>query len=254
LPEHVIDTFTEFRHETNGKFEDRARSAKAGQLDMARFYRVPAMSQKTKEAGRQHGTERPTTAHEWEQLLAYNAGDVRDLVNLFQAMLSGGAIQPARALLAGRYLKAVARIERVGVPIDVATYNQIIAHHRKILRRIIREIDKDYGIYDDEKFNFERFAAYLARVRIEWPRTPTGRLSTKSDVFEDQAKLYPVQLRALAELQQTTSQLKKNKLRDALEVAMAAIGHPCGRSPRSRGATNPPARSQSSFNHTGSGG
>jgi DNA polymerase I-like protein with 3'-5' exonuclease and polymerase domains len=216
LPVHVIDTFTEFRHETNGKFEDRARSAKAGQLDMARFYRVPAMSQKTKEAGRQHGKERPTTAHEWQQLLAYNAGDVRDLTNLFQAMLSQGAIHPARALLAGRYLKAVARIERRGVPIDIHTYDQIVAHHQEIVRRIIREIDKDYGIYDDETFKLERFGAYLARENIEWPRTATGRLSTSIDVFEDQAKLYPAQLRPLAELRQTIAQLRKNKLQDAL--------------------------------------
>ena len=200
---HVIDTATEFRHETNGKFEDRTRSAKAGQLDMARYYRVPAMSQKTKEAGRQHGKERPTTAHEWQQLLAYNAGDVRDLSNLFQAMLSQGAIHPARALLAGRYLKAVARIERTGVPIDIPTYDQIVAHHQEIVRRIIREIDKDYGIYDDKKFKLERFGAYLARVGIEWRRTATGRLSTSADVFEDQAKLYPAELRPLAELRQT---------------------------------------------------
>jgi hypothetical protein len=40
--------------ETNGKFADRSRSAKAGQLDMARCHGVPAMSQKTKELGRQH--------------------------------------------------------------------------------------------------------------------------------------------------------------------------------------------------------
>jgi hypothetical protein len=216
LPEHVIDTFTEFRHETNGKFEDRARSAKAGQLDMARFYRVPAMSQKTKETGRQHGTERPTTAHEWEQLLAYNAGDVRDLVNLFQAMLNGGAIHPARALLAGRYLKAVARIERVGVPIDVLTYDQIVAYHQQIVWRIIREIDKKYDVYVDETFKLDRFGGYLARVGIEWPRTPTGRLNTSADVFEDQAKLYPTELRPLAELRQTIAQLRKNRLRNAI--------------------------------------
>ena len=183
---------------------------------MARFYRVPAMSQKTKEAGRQHGKERPTTAHEWQQLLAYNAGDVRDLTNLFQAMLSQGAIHPARALLAGRYLKAVARIERTGVPIDIHTYDQIVAHRQEIVRRIIREIDKDYGIYDDEKFKLERFGAYLARVGIEWRRTATGRLNTSADEFEDQAKLYPAQLRPLAELRQTIAQLRNNRLRDAL--------------------------------------
>jgi DNA polymerase I len=216
LPMHAIDMFTEFRHETNGKFEDRARSAKAGQLDIARYYRVPAMGQKSKEMGRQHGKERPTTEHEWQQLLAYNAGDVRDLTNLFQAMLGQGAIHPTRALLAGRYLKAVARIERVGVPVDVPTYDQIVAHHREIVRRIIREIDKDYHIYDAETFKLERFGAYLARMRIEWPRTATGRLSTSTDVFEDQAKLYPAQLRPLAELRQTIAQLRKNKLRNAL--------------------------------------
>jgi DNA polymerase I-like protein with 3'-5' exonuclease and polymerase domains len=213
---HVIDTFTEFRHETNGKFEDRKRSAKAGQLDMARYYRVPAMSRTTKEAGRQHAKERPVTAEDWQLLLAYNAGDVRDLMNLFQGMWRQQAIHPVRALLAGRYLKAVACIERVGVPIDVPTYDQIIAHHQQIMRRIIREIDEDYGVYVDETFKLDLFGSYLARVGIEWPRTPTGRLNTSADVFEDQAKLYPAELRPLAELRQTVAQLRKNKLRTAI--------------------------------------
>src|SRR5262249_48788242 len=134
----------------------------------------------------------------------------------FQAMLSRGAIRPDRALLAGRYLKAVACIERVGIPIDLPTYDEIIAHHQEIVRRIIREIDKDYGVYADETFRIDRFGAYLARQGIEWPRTATGRLSTATDVFEDQAKLYPAQLRPLAELRQTIAQLRKNKLREAV--------------------------------------
>src|SRR5262245_20656584 len=74
LPVHVVDIFPEYRHETNGRFENRAWSAKAGQLDMARFYGVPAMSQKTKDAGRQHCHERPTTASEWAQLVALQRG------------------------------------------------------------------------------------------------------------------------------------------------------------------------------------
>src|SRR5262249_45172625 len=103
-----------------------------------------------------------------------------------------------------------------GVPIDVPTYEKIVAHREEILRRIIREIDNDYHIYDGETFKHERFGAYLARAGIEWPRTATGRLNTSTDVFEDQAKLYPAQLRPLAELRQTSAQLRRNKLREAL--------------------------------------
>jgi DNA polymerase I len=133
-------------------------------------------------------------------------------------MLSQGAIHPTRALLAGRYLNAVARIERTGVPIDLPTYNQIIAHHEEILRRTIREIDKDYGVYADTTFRLDRFGTFLARVGIEWRRTATGRLSTSADEFEEQAKLYPAEIRPLAELRQTVAQLRKNKLRDAIGV------------------------------------
>src|SRR5262249_38654952 len=56
-------------------------------------------------------------------------------------------------------------------------------------------------------FDTDGFEAYLIGEGIPWPRTPTGRLSTRSEVFEEMADIYPV-LRPLCELRSALNQLK----------------------------------------------
>ena len=76
-----------------------------------------------------------------------------------------------RALLRGRYMAAVARMERNGVPIDVSTLDLLRRNWSGIQDQLIAEIDADYGVYDGRAFKADRFAAWLARAGIPWPRT-----------------------------------------------------------------------------------
>ena len=216
LPTHVVDTFPEFRCETNGKFADRSRSAKAGQLDMARYYGVPAMSQKTKELGRQHGMAEPRSATEWERLVAYNIGDVRDLTALFVGMHEKGAIIPDRALLNGRYLKAAAMIEWTGIPFDVETHDRILRDQAAIARRVVMAVDPWGELFEGLSLSPTKFAAYVRRLSIPWPTTRTGRPALDAETFSDLAKLYPQYVRPIAEAQKTLVQLRRNRLREAV--------------------------------------
>src|SRR5262249_31111674 len=77
---------------------------------------------------------------------------------------------------------------------------------------LVARIDADYGVYEGQSFREDRFAAYLAREGIPWPRLDTGRLDLKDDSFREMARAYPQQIGPLRELRHALSQLRLNDL------------------------------------------
>ena len=129
-------------------------------------------------------------------------------------MLPGILARPnglGQALLRGRYMAAVARMERTGVPIDVEMLQRLRTNWGDIKLDLIEAIDKDYGVYEGTTFKSGLFAGYLADNGIDWPRTETGRLALDQDTFRDMAKRYP-QLEPLKELRHALSELRLEKL------------------------------------------
>jgi DNA polymerase I len=129
------------------------------------------------------------------------------------------AMQPRidlpRALLRGRYMNAVVRIESAGVPIDMHTLGRLRQHWAHIQDRLIAEIDRDYGIYEGLTFKLARFESWLVRAGIPWPRLPSGQLDLESDTFREQARAYPT-VAPIHELRSTLAELRLNNL---------AVGH-----------------------------
>jgi DNA polymerase-1 len=81
---------------------------------------------------------------------------------------------------------------------------------------MVPAIDAKYGVYirdaaGDWSFNMERFAAYLAREGIVWPRLESGKLSTKSKTFDEMSKGWP-QLEELRQLRHMRNKMRKVKL------------------------------------------
>ena len=126
---------------------------------------------------------------ERQDILDYCASDVVALAALYQRMAPDLDWRPA--LLRGRYMAAVARMERNGVPIDVDTLAAIRANWDRIKRGLIDAIDPDYRVYDGTTFKQALFRAYLARERIRWPMLPSGKPKLDANTFRDMAKLYP---------------------------------------------------------------
>jgi hypothetical protein len=117
------------------------------------------------------------------------------------------AIDTPRALIRGRYMAALAAVERHGTPIDTAALAALRENWHRIKPQLISRVDGDYGVYEGETFSQARFEAYLAARGIQWPHTATGRLEMADTTFKDQAKLHPC-LQALRELRATVSRLK----------------------------------------------
>lgn len=211
LPTRVLDLYTEFRNETNGIHLPEGR----GLLSALSHHEIPAITadQKTEERALVMGGG-PWSTAERRRILDYCQTDVDPLGPLLERMLPGIQSRTngfGQALLRGRYMAAVARMERTGVPVDSDMLGRLRSHWGSIKLDLIGAIDKDYGVYEGMAFRSGLFAGYLADNGIDWSRTPSGRLQLDQDTFRDMAKRYP-RLEPLRELRHTLAELRLEKL------------------------------------------
>ncbi len=178
LPLRVLDLYVEFRNLTNG-LDTVAGQGLVGALAHFGLDSIgSAEKQEMRELAMRGG---PYTAQERGDLLDYCQSDVDALARLLPAMWS--SIDLPRALLRGRYMTAVGRMEHTGVPIDANMLDTFRANWSEIKDRLIADIDADFGVFDGQTFKQDRFAGWLARNGIPWPRTESGRLALDDDTF-----------------------------------------------------------------------
>ncbi len=127
------------------------------------------------------------------------------LATLLSAMLPHVSL--GHALLRGRYTAAVARMEAAGIPLDVARFEQLRREWERVQDVLIAKVDGRYGVFDGRKFNPRRWAAWVNRHGIPWPRQAPGRLDLQLDTFRDMAAVYP-EVRPMKGLRATLSQLR----------------------------------------------
>jgi DNA polymerase-1 len=210
MPVNVLDLFTEFRNATNG----RGTVAGNGLLGALIHYGLDAMDATEKDSMRELALRGgPWTSDEREALLTYCESDVRALEKLFGRMLPGLDIE--RALLRGRYMKAAARMEHCGVPIDTDALAILRANWSSVQERLIQRIDADYDVFDGRTFKRDHFAAWLIRTGTPWPRLSSGSLALDDDTFREMARAYP-KVSPLRELRVALSQMR---------LADLAVGH-----------------------------
>jgi len=120
-------------------------------------------------------------------------------------------ISLGHALLRGRYAAAVARMEAVGIPIDVENLVRLRKGWWTIQDALIERVDQNYGVFDARKFNPRRWATWLNRNRIRWPRLSPTRLDLSRVTFRDMAKAFP-EVRPMKELLASLSLLRLFRL------------------------------------------
>ena len=104
-------------------------------------------------------------------------------------------------------MKAVARMERTGVPIDAELYQALTSNWDSLKEDLIAAVDVDYGVYEGTTFKANRFAEFLSARDIAWPKYPNGALRLDDDTFRDQARRWP-ELQSLREFRVTLSGLR----------------------------------------------
>jgi hypothetical protein len=204
LPVRILDLYAEYRWMLSG-----FKLPGYKQLDAMSAFGLPLLMDELFKEDMRSICKRggPFSWEEESDILDYCAKDVDGLVALFQAMHP--YIDWPRALFRGRFTTAVAKMEASGIPLDVEMHRRLQQHRQAIRAELIEEAGNSFGIYDEESFDSEAFGAYLADQGIPWPRTRTGRLSTREETFEEMVNVYP-QLRPLYELRSALGQLKED--------------------------------------------
>jgi hypothetical protein len=206
MPERVLDLFAEHRCLTNGISTGYGN----GLLGVLAYYGLDGLGVEEKGEMRALAMRGgPWAAAEREALIAYCESDVAALARLLPAMLS--SIDLPRALLRGRYMVAAAHMEWNGVPVDVETLARLKRHWHGIQDRLISEIDARYGVFKGRTFKANRFAAWLDRTGIPWPRLESGALDLSDDTFREMSKAHP-EVSPLRELRHCLSGMRLNDL------------------------------------------
>ena len=244
LPANVLDLYVEFRNATNGV----PPACGSGLLGAMAYFGLSAIDAVEKEEMRElaiRGT--PFSESERTSLLNYCETDVDALEKLLPRM--NPQIDIDRALLRGRFMKAVARIEHEGVPIDGAALTALKANWSSIQDKLITRIDAQYGIYDGRTFKTVRFEQWLHRNSIPWPLLPTGKLDLSDDAFKERAEAFPL----VAALREPANHSAACGSTSPPSGATAATDVCCRPSAPRRGATSRAIRISSSAPRRGCG-
>jgi hypothetical protein len=197
LPVNVLDLYAEFKWLTCGRDGEPGKPSLVYALD---WFGLESLDVTEKDEMRQLALRggRYTEA-ERRSLLGYCAADVDALVRLLGRMAD--VVDLPRAVVRGRFTKAVAHMEYNGIPVDVRTLLALDEHWESLQYEMIERIDGDFGVYEGTHFREERFARWLAGRRIPWPRLPTGALALDDETFAQMAVSYQA-LQSLRQLRQ----------------------------------------------------
>ena len=205
FPTRILDLYADFRCLTSGL----TTSNGYGLLGALNYFGLDGISAADKDSMRQLAMRgEPFTVDEQHALLDYCQDDVDALFRLLPIMLP--QIDVPRALFRGRYMVAVARIERNGIPVDMESMRRFRAAWDTIQSQLIERIDQYYGVYEGRTFKAEKWSAWLATKGIPWPRLESGALALDDETFRSIAKIYP----DVAPIRELRTSLSKLRLHD----------------------------------------
>jgi hypothetical protein len=207
VPVNVLDLYAEHRVETNG-LKLPCDNKLVGALALRGLAHIDAGEKKE---WQQKFAERDPDAWPTAERpagLDYCMTDVDALTALLPIM----QIELSFAVLRGRYSATVARMERVGIPIEVPLYRRVVESWGDLKRDLITDVDNTFGVYEGEHFRTARFQDWLITHGItNWPRTEvSGALALDDDTFLEQAALHPElpELQTLRELRATLGRMR----------------------------------------------
>jgi hypothetical protein len=171
VPARILDLYAEFSTYTAGLPVPCGRSL-LGALAAFGLDGLPAADKAEMRRLALRGG--PYSREDQDALLAYCRTDVEALAALLPAMLP--LIDLPRALLRGRYMAAVARMEWAGIPIDLETLERLRAGWGRIKHRLVADVDKAYGVFvpvGQREINpNSRLGAALMREATAWGIDP----------------------------------------------------------------------------------
>ena len=215
IPMRMLDLYAEFRAETSGKTCPHGR----GLLGAMSYFGLPSMAEAEKSSMRERILQgAPFNNEEQARIIDYCTKDVLALEKLFIHMTP--TLRPEKrlgqSLLRGRFMQAVAAMERRGVPLDHGLYLWLLANGSHMRKSVISEPNA-HGLWEDGSFSHTRFQQLLTTLGLSdvWPRTTTGKARLDSDTLRDLSGRQPV----IGELRDVF------RVNDSLRNLRLAVGH-----------------------------
>ena len=206
LPANVLDLYVEFRCLTNGTTPQNG----ANLLGALLYFGLPTISAQYKDAMRDLTLRGgPWSGQEQLDLLDYCETDVVALELLLPAMMP--TLDLPRALMRGRYMKAVSHMHATGTPIDTQMQTEIATYWDQIQDELIAQIDASYGVFEGRTFKAKIWADYLQKEGIAWPRLASGRLELTDDTFKQMARIHP-KVAPIRELRSALSEMRLSNI------------------------------------------
>jgi len=206
LPANILDLYSEFRWLTNGSRPPCGN----GLLGALTYFGIACMASNEKETMRDLVLQGPPwTMDQQQSILDYCASDVMALGQLLKVMLPH--LDMPRALLRGRYMKAVSHMEHNGIPIDVDALGSLRNNWEDIQDSLINQIDRSYGVFDGRTFKHDLWERFVTENDIPWPRLESGNLDLKDETFREMARMHP-SVAPIRELRLALSQLRLSNL------------------------------------------
>ena len=201
FPGYILDLCAEFKMLVN---YDEYKANKS-LLDALHYHDLEAIES----AEKKHQQELAINNLTWSEpqkkdLIDYCESDVIATKNLLSAMFE--KIDLASALKRGAYTKAVAKMEKTGLPLDATMLNALNNHAEGIKKLLIEKLDK-YKFYEDGVLKRANIAKYVAEHGILWPKLKSGQLNLQRDIVKARAEIYP-EFEDFAELYISMAQLR----------------------------------------------
>jgi len=215
FPTHVLDPYVENIVAINGNTavwpppDEKKRKGRPGLLDTLKLHGLPARPQEHKDRIRNMVLDNEDyTPEQRREIQDYNKEDVDDTIALLEVLAP--TIDIDRALFRGRYMAAVTRLERVGLPVDSDYLNELVMMWDAIRLHYIQR-DDEFHLYDGANFVEARLWDLIEAKGWDWPRTKTGRYELTKKTIGKEAARYP-ELKSLARLRDQIAELRINKL------------------------------------------
>jgi len=215
IPPNLLCTYTETCAAINGLDIDGLTEKRPSILEACDLFDIPHMTKECKARMRDlilNNTE--YTEEQWCEIEKYNREDVLEEGAVLEAIAP--RIDLPAALFRGRYAKAVSPTELRGLPTDVDYLRELETDWQALRMYYIRR-DDTFGLYDDDGSFCENRLETLIEQRgwTSWPRTPTGKLETKSRTIGKQCKRHP-ELRQLQRLRDQIAELRLGKFLNSI--------------------------------------
>lgn len=238
VPTRILDLFVEFSNLINGRPRPDGKRSLLAAMSSFGLDGIETVEKESMRALAMRGV--PFSNEERQKLLDYCQTDVDALYQLLPRMLPH--IDLPRALLRGRYMVAVARMERNGTPLDMPALGILRDRWAGIKDQLIRCIDANYQVFEGSRFVTARWERWLKEQGIAWPLLESGNLDLKDETFKQMAAIHP----SVGPMRELRASLSKMKLHD---LAVGADGYNrCMLSPfRSRTGRNQPSSTRFIF-------